>query len=811
MRTGKPAGPATSSNVWKKGMHMKLSFNRSKWLPYMVAVLSTTIVSVCFLPFRELIQDKPGTVAFIDVIAVVLVAARFGIGPAMAASLTGIAFLNFFFLQPYFGFSAVNPATGILMASYFITSFVVGTLSVNARRRMAETEAEKNKVMQLNADLQQKNKQFLRAEQALRKSQEVLEMRVQQRTTELENINQYLEQEIAERKQAETLRRGQNQMLEMIAAGAPMEEVLQRLILLIESQCPGMIGSILLLDADEVHVRHGAAPSLPIGYIQAIDGASIGPQTGSCGTAMFLRKAVIVSDIQQDPLWQDYHPIATKYGLRACWSTPIFSSQGKILGSFAMYYTEVRSPTPEELRHADLASHIAGIAIEHKQAEDRISHMAHYDALTALPNRSLLQDRMQQAIANAHRHHGKVAILFIDLDNFKHINDSLGHHVGDRLLQMAAERLLSCLREGDSVARLGGDEFVLTLPLDERDNHVVLIAQKVLGALDNVFMIDGNELHISGSIGISLYPDDGIDVDALMRAADTAMYHAKGTGRGNFQFFTPALNQAAQQRFGMENRLRHALSHHEFIVHYQPQVDMKSGAILSAEALLRWQQPGFAPISCGAFIATAEEIGLIVPIGEWVLRQACQQLKAWHNEGYPQLRMAVNLSSRQFAQADFANMVRQILKETGVAAAALELEITESILLQRSDDNLATLIELSQMGIHLSVDDFGTGYSSLAYLQRFPVHALKIDQSFVRDISSDPKDAALVTAIIAMAQSLELDVMAEGVETLQQAQFLLAHNCPVAQGFYYSQAVPAQVFSDLMQRLSRPMEQAAAH
>jgi diguanylate cyclase (GGDEF)-like protein len=790
---------------------MKLSFNRSQWLPYMVAVLSTAIVSLCFLPFRELIHDKPGTVAFIDVIAVVLVAARFGIGPAIAASLTGIVFLDFFFLRPYFGFSTVNQATGILMGSYFVTSFVVGKLSVNARHHLAEVQAERNKVMQLYADLQQENKKFQRAEQALRKSQEVLELRVQQRTAELENINQYLEREIAERKQAETLRRGQNHMLEMIAAGAPMEEVLQRLILLIESQCPGMVGSVLLLDADEVHVRHGAAPSLPIGYIQAIDGSSIGPQTGSCGTAMFMRKAVIVSDIMQDPLWQDYRHIAGKYGLRACWSTPIFSSQGKILGSFAMYYTEVRTPTSEELRHADLASHIAGIAIEHKQAEDRISHMAHYDALTALPNRSLLQDRMQQAIANAHRHHGKVAILFIDLDNFKHINDSLGHHVGDRLLQMAAERLLSCLREGDSVARLGGDEFVLTLPLDDHENHVVPIAQKVLAALDNVFVVDGNELHISGSIGISLYPNDGSDVDALMRAADTAMYHAKGTGRGNFQFFTPALNQAAQQRFGMENRLRHALTHHEFIVHYQPQVDMKSGAILSAEALLRWQRPGTAPISCGAFIATAEEIGLIVPIGEWVLRQACQQLKAWHNEGYPQLRMAVNLSSRQFAQADFPNTVRQIIKETDIPAASLELEITESILLQRSEDNLATLIELSQMGIHLSVDDFGTGYSSLAYLQRFPVHALKIDQSFVRDISSDPKDAALVTAIIAMAHSLELDVMAEGVETLQQAQFLLEHNCPVAQGFYYSQAVPAPVFSDLMQRLSRPMEQAAVH
>ena len=434
---------------------------------------------------------------------------------------------------------------------------------------------------------------------------------------------------------------------------------------------------------------------------------------------------------------------------------------------------------------------------ERKQAEERILHMADHDALTGLPNRALLQDRMHQAIAFAHRNRRQVAILFIDLDYFKNINDSLGHHIGDQVLRMAAMRLQQCLREGDSVARLGGDEFVLILPLLGDSSDAGRVARKALDTLTQPFSVDTHELHLGGSIGISLYPNDGLDVDSLMRTADTAMYHAKEMGRDNFQFFTAALNQAAQQRLDVSNRLRQALAQDEFILHYQPQVEMESGMTFSTEALLRWQPPGKPPISCGDFIANAEESGLIVPIGEWALRQACRQLKIWHDAGHPELKMAVNLSPRQLEKADFCALVAQILDEAGIPASALELEITESILMQRSEYNLATLNRLSDMGIKMSVDDFGTGYSSLAYLQRFQVHALKIDQSFVRDIGDDKNDTALVTAIIAMAASLQLDVIAEGVETPQQAEFLMAHGCHEAQGFYYSKAVPADAFAEL--------------
>jgi EAL domain-containing protein (putative c-di-GMP-specific phosphodiesterase class I) len=297
-----------------------------------------------------------------------------------------------------------------------------------------------------------------------------------------------------------------------------------------------------------------------------------------------------------------------------------------------------------------------------------------------------------------------------------------------------------------------------------------------------------------------LYPDDGNDVESMMRAADTAMYHAKEKGRNNYQFFTPALNKAAQLRLNLAHHLRQALVHEEFQLYYQPQVDMVSGATFSAEALLRWQQPENALLSCGAFISTAEETGLILPIGEWVLRQACTQLKHWHDLGHQDLHIEVNLSPRQFSQQNFQNMLERILDETGLPAISLGLEITEGMLLQGSEDNMATLKQLRNMGIQLSVDDFGTGYSSLAYLQRFPIHGIKIDQSFVRGIGHNPNDTALVAAIIAMAHSMHLKVLAEGVESLEQVTFLLSHGCFAAQGFYYSKAVPADEFIKLLDK-----------
>jgi diguanylate cyclase (GGDEF)-like protein/PAS domain S-box-containing protein len=606
--------------------------------------------------------------------------------------------------------------------------------------------------------------------------------------------------DITDRKRSEALKLGQRELLEMIAIGAPIEAIFEKLIRLIESQIPTMIGSILLLSEDGQHVRHAAAPNLPPGYIEAINGATIGPQAGSCGTAMYRGEPIIVTDIMEDPFWDDYRSIAASYGLRACWSTPIFSSQGTVLGSFAMYYREPRSPREDDLRLADMASHMAGIAIERHQAEKRISHIAHHDALTGLPNRLLLYSSLTQAIANAKRHGDMIALLFIDLDNFKRINDSLGHHVGDLLLQTTAQRLQACIRQGDILARLGGDEFVLVLSSLGHGGEAALVAGKVLKALDATFETAAHELHVGGSIGISVYPADGQDAEALMRSADTAMYHAKENGRGNYQFFTEALNIAIQHRVAVENQLRQALARGEFALHYQPQIDMQSGRIVSAEALLRWHQAGKGMVSPVEFIGIAEETALILPIGEWVLREACAQLRRWHGDGYRELAIAVNLSPRQMSQSGFPELVGEILDDSGVSAAALDLEITESMLMQPTGENMTTLQRFSEMGIRLSVDDFGVGYSSLSYLKRFPVDTLKIDQSFVRGIEHDANDMAIADAIIGMARGLHLQVIAEGVETAGQAAYLKQRGCDLAQGYYYSEPLAADAFAALLQQ-----------
>jgi len=436
---------------------------------------------------------------------------------------------------------------------------------------------------------------------------------------------------------------------------------------------------------------------------------------------------------------------------------------------------------------------------EYNQAERRIDHMAHHDALTGLPNRLLLEDRINQAIAQARRHQDEmVAQLHIDLDHFKTINDSLGSQIGDRMLQAVAARLQQCTREGDSLGCLGGNAFGVCLSALPTSNDAALVASKVLDSLSRPFAVDGHELHVSASIGVSLFPSDGGDASALLHAANAAMYKAKQKGRGNYQFFTAALHEAAKRRMAATNQLRQALAHDEFSVYYQPQVDMESGRIFSAEALLRWTPPGKAPRSCVEFIAIAEETGVIVPIGEWVLRQACAQLRRWRDGGHPEMRIAVNLSARQFAQANLTTFVAQVLADTGIPADALELEITESMTMQPSDDNIAVLHQLSNMGVQLSIDDFGTGYSSLAYLQTFPIHALKIDRSFVIGINEETHDAAIVAAIIAMAHSLHLNLIAEGVDSAEHVSFLTAHGCLAAQGFYYSQAVPADAMTLLL-------------
>ncbi len=445
-----------------------------------------------------------------------------------------------------------------------------------------------------------------------------------------------------------------------------------------------------------------------------------------------------------------------------------------------------------------------------KRVQERIQHMAQHDALTDLPNRSLLYDRVGQLVTQARRNPHVFALLFIDLDRFKNVNDSLGHQVGDRLLQSVSQRLLTCIRESDTVARIGGDEFVVLLSGLGEARDAATVAQKIQELLSQPFRFEGHDLHVTPSVGICTYPQDGADVETLMRNADTAMYHAKEMGRNNYQFFTPEMNAAAHRRLALENDLRRALERSEFILHYQPQIDLRTGDIIGFEALARWRHPERGMVPPGEFIPVAEETGMINPLGEWVLNHACVQAAEWLRAGHPPLQVAVNLSAHQFRREGVAATVARVLKESGLPAARLELEITESAIIHQPEQAIVTFNELSDMGVQLSIDDFGTGYSSLSYLKRFPIDKLKIDQSFVRDIHTDPDDAAIVTAIIAMAHSLGLEVIAEGVETADQLAFLKTLGCDKAQGYYFSRPLPAQEYEDLLRDWHAPARAATA-
>jgi diguanylate cyclase (GGDEF)-like protein/PAS domain S-box-containing protein len=428
---------------------------------------------------------------------------------------------------------------------------------------------------------------------------------------------------------------------------------------------------------------------------------------------------------------------------------------------------------------------------ERTYAEEQIKHLAYHDALTTLPNRLLFKDRVSVAISHAQRNDTRVAILFLDLDRFKVINDSLGHNIGDQLLQAVAARVQSCVRDSDTVARLGGDEFTLLLPELSHGEDAAVVAQKILETVRYPFHIEGREFYITTSIGISVYPEDGPDAEALIKSADTAMYQAKEQGRDNYQLFNALVNAKALQRIALEHGLRRALSHNELAVHYQPIFDFGSGRITGVEALLRWTDPELGPIGPSTFIPLAEAIGVMIPIGTWALRVACKQAREWHDAGFNTLTLAVNLSVCQLQQPDLVNIVREILAETGLPAKMLDLEITESTAMQSPETSIRTLYELKRLGIRISLDDFGTGHSSLAYLKRFPIDTLKIDQSFVADITRDPDTAAIVTAIIAMGHSLRLKVIAEGVEFTDQATFLKRRDCDQMQGYLIHAPIPA--------------------
>jgi diguanylate cyclase (GGDEF)-like protein len=445
-------------------------------------------------------------------------------------------------------------------------------------------------------------------------------------------------------------------------------------------------------------------------------------------------------------------------------------------------------------------------SIERKRYQVQLEHQANYDTLTGLPNRNLLNDRLRQSVYGQ-RDRRSTAVVFMDLDHFKFVNDSLGHSTGDKLLKSMAERLRSVLREGDTVGRVGGDEFVIILNDQSSEEVIFRAMQRIAAKVSEPITIDGKELYVTCSAGISMYPQDGEDVDTLLKNADAAMYRAKEHGRNNFQFYTSEMNERVNERLALENALRRALERREFLLHFQSKVDLKTGAIIGAEALVRWAHPEWGLVRPARFIPLAEETGLVVQLGEWVLREACRQNRAWRDEGLDPGLVSVNLSPRQFRQEGLVHTVSRILEETGVAPTQLEMELTESTVMHNVESAIATLQGLKSLGVTLSVDDFGTGYSSLSYLKNLPIDTLKIDRSFVREIGSGAagdegkeEQGVLAQAIISLGHSLHLKVIAEGVETEAQLRFLKRHGCDQVQGFLYGEPVAPEEFARLLAR-----------
>jgi diguanylate cyclase (GGDEF)-like protein/PAS domain S-box-containing protein len=457
-------------------------------------------------------------------------------------------------------------------------------------------------------------------------------------------------------------------------------------------------------------------------------------------------------------------------------AAPIHDRQGKVAGAVMVFHDVTKT----------------------RAMSARMAYLAQHDSLTDLPNRILLKDRLIHAMALAHRHQQKMAVLYLDLDRFKNINDSLGHAMGDLLLQSVAQRLVACVRTSDTVSRHGGDEFVVLLSEATHAQDAGISAQKMLIAVSKSHNIDRHDVSVTASIGIATYPDDGTDAEALMKHADFALLHAKDSGRNNYQFFKPDMNVRALERQSLESGLRHALERHEFALHYQPEINLETGAIVGVEALIRWRHPERGLVPPNQFIPVAEECGFIVPISQWVLREGCRQARAWQDAGFAPISIAINISAVELRGKDFVAEVRATLAETGLDPRCLVLELTETFLMQDSPHTLAVLQALKDLGVHLALDDFGTGYSSLSYLRRFPIDTLKIDRSFVSNLTTDDNDASIVSAVINMGKSLHMRVVAEGVETREQLQFLQEHGCPEGQGYYFSRPMVAAEFTQLL-------------
>ncbi len=612
--------------------------------------------------------------------------------------------------------------------------------------------------------------------------------------------------DITERKTAEVFDNKNAEILEMIAIGRPASDIYDAIALMYEARHPGMRCSMLELENNKL--LHGGAPSLPKEYCDAVNGLENGPSVGSCGTSTYTGQRVLVENIETDPKWEKIKQYALPHGMRCCWSEPIKDSRGKVLGAFGMYYNHPALPNEAELHDLISAARLAGIVMERDQAQKRIQILAYTDELTGLASRAAFSQHLAEITKTSARHNRRFGLLYIDLDNFKAVNDSLGHAAGDLLLKTIAKRLVNTCREIDFIARLGGDEFCILIE-EVDDDYAANVARRCLDAIAQPIEMYSRKLTPACSIGIAYYPDDGKDLSALLKAGDTSLYTAKENGKNQYAFYKAELTQQAENRFHVEQNLREAIEKQQLSLVYQPQIAVNTGEIFGFEALSRWYRPELGQVPPIDFIATAEKIGMIRPLTEWVLRTACSQLVAWKKEGFHTLRMAVNISPSLFLDKEFASLIKRIIEEVGIAPAELELEVTESIV-QTDPRNLSIFQDLKNLGVLLAIDDFGTGYSSFASLKHLKVDCLKIDKYFVNDMLVDNQALTLISSMIEMGHKLGYGIIAEGVEKPEQLDILRSLGCEKVQGYLFSKPVNVDTISKLLVTRQRKLNKMAS-
>lgn len=589
----------------------------------------------------------------------------------------------------------------------------------------------------------------------------------------------------------------QRDVLTNVARKLDSESVLVQLCKTLEALVPDALASVMLIDRDSEVLSVVAAPSIPASAVERLNGLKPGPQGGSCASALFHRAPQYVENTLIDARWGKLRQFALDFDIRACWSHPFTSEDDAVSGTVALSSYSERRPDSFQRQLLETGAQLALIVLERDQEEKRLWRLAHHDQLTGLPNRTLLNHSLTLAIADCRRHQHKLALLFVDLDNFKDINDTFGHHEGDLVLKQVAHRMADCLRGGDLLARQGGDEFVVLLSNIDESTEASSVAEKLLSLFRVPIRIGERDHHLSTSIGISIFPDDGPDLETLQKHADVAMYEAKAKGRGGFQYFEQDLSQAVAARVQIANALRGTLARNEIVPWFQPQLNAVSGKLESVEVLAHWAHAEIGVVAPDVFIAVAENAGLIATLGFQLARAACSQCVTWWQDGIPPFRLALNISARQLCRG-FAGELLALLDSLDFPRDALELEVTESLIMERGEELVTELENLNEAGVTISLDDFGTGRSSLAQLKRLPIDKLKIDRSFIMDIPRDENDVVIAETVIAMGHCLNLKIVAEGVETEEQVSILRDRDCDLLQGFHFCRPLPADQFEQYL-------------